>query len=403
LKKQLLCTSAIAFGVAAAPAAAQEWSVDVGGYYNFYTGFSDVDVATGAPNAAGDFGGLQINKDSEIYISPSIDLDNGMTFGVDFQLETADGADMDEVYMYAESDTFGRLEAGSHNSAGYLMSVGAPSAGGLPINSGSVSAFVPFGTSGGTIVNSFVSAGYSSYIEVGNGILGGNSDNPRITYFSPDFNGFTFGFSYAPGTTPGGDGQTALINSNADPMTDIVDIGLNYSQSFKNTDITLSARYGTADGNVNNTFGGTPIASVEDPEAYALGAQVGFGAITVGGSYQKNDNGLALNAGGPNPVNSVTDEEGFTLGATYDLTGPWTVGLEYLHGEGDHGDGNGEDELDIIKLAGSRNLGPGVTWGVSLTSTTVDAADTATGGLLGGVNGDDVEALTASTSLKFAF
>ena len=42
MKKQLLCTSAIALGIAAAPAAAQEWNLDWGGYMNQHVAFGDI-------------------------------------------------------------------------------------------------------------------------------------------------------------------------------------------------------------------------------------------------------------------------------------------------------------------------------------------------------------------------
>ncbi len=226
MKKQLLCTSAIALGVAAAPVMAQDWTVNVGGYYDTHIGitdnsgsaFSAGSVFDPAGANPGDFDGMEIVTDAEININPSIHLDNGLTFGANIQMETADGADMDEVYVTVSSDTFGTLDIGSENSAGYklMWRAGTPSVGGVPINSGSMSGFVPFATSSTNtsttsvaIVNSFVQAGISQATEVF-----GNSDIQRISYYTPDFNGLTVGVSYAPDAN-GSDGRSVLSNRSA--------------------------------------------------------------------------------------------------------------------------------------------------------------------------------------------
>jgi len=423
LKKQLLSTSAIALGVAmAAPASAQEWNVDVGGYFFGALGFSD--ISGSASNAGGqlagnDYEGLQYNKDAEISFVPSIALDNGLTFGANIQFETDDGSDMDEVYMFIEGDTLGTIEVGSENSAGAKLMVGSPSVGGLPVNSGSISGFVPFSPSApaaalsGTspaagsvsIVNSFVGAGYSRFTEVGGGLYG-NNDIARINYFTPSFNGLRLGVAFAPGTDSGSDGNSGLVDTNNSTLSDIFDLGLRYDQSFGATDISLSARWGTGEldeagingllavAGITAADGVTPVVVEDDAETWGVGAQVGFNAFTFGAAYYENENGL---------TGGAFDEEGYQFGVTYDLAGPWMIGLEYLNGEGSHGAGRGEDEMEVIKLAASRNLGPGVDWAVSLLYTEIDAADAATGGLLNGTAGTDIEATTISTSISLSF
>ncbi|MDT8329301.1 MAG: porin, partial [Roseovarius sp.] len=57
MKKQLLCTSAIALGCAiAAPASAQEWDMDWGGFANSHIGYADVQH-TGTNTDGTRFGG----------------------------------------------------------------------------------------------------------------------------------------------------------------------------------------------------------------------------------------------------------------------------------------------------------------------------------------------------------
>jgi hypothetical protein len=85
---------------------------------------------------------MNVVGNGEIIFTPSITLDNGMTFGINVQMEAQNGgggADgIDESYVFVSSDTLGRIEMGGENSAGYKLMVGAPSVGSFGINSGSV-------------------------------------------------------------------------------------------------------------------------------------------------------------------------------------------------------------------------------------------------------------------------
>ncbi len=346
MKKQLLCTSAIALGVAAAPASAQDWNLDWGGFFQQHVAFTDV----GGSNFAAQFGagsdldGIQMFTNAEIIFTPNVTLDNGMTFGINVQFEVLNDApsagapstDTDEAYMSISSDTFGRIDAGYENSAGYKMMVGAPQVGSMAINSPSASAFIPFVTGAGA-PGAFRQAGLSSYTEVA-----GNNDIARITYYTPSFSGFTAGISYAPGTTGNVSGGIANRAAGGTAVTDIFDIGVNYSQSFGTTDVTLAARWGTGDSNV---------AGVSDPETWGVGFQVGFSGFTFGASYAENDNGAAAGVG---------DQQGYSVGVAYDAAGPWTFGLEAYLGEVEAGANDGEYEY--YKLAANRDMGPGVSW-----------------------------------------
>jgi hypothetical protein len=280
-----------------------------------------------------------------------------MTFGVNVQMEADNSSnsatgrdnDIDETYMTISSDTMGKIILGNENSAGYLAmgSVYTPGVGSLGINSGSISGFMPLTGSAYT----FRSAAGSSLTEVGS-----NNDVPRITYYTPSFNGLTVGVSYAatvnavaPAAVAGGGnnaGNNFGVNRNVG-VTDVFDIGANYSQTFNGFDIGLSARYGTADSNVVGTG---------DPETWAVGAQFGYAGFTFGGSYAENNNG------GLRAFNS----EGWSLGATYDIQGPWSVGFDTYQGEynGVGAAGGAKSDYEAYQLVASRSLGSGVTWAV---------------------------------------
>ncbi|WP_297774598.1 porin [uncultured Roseovarius sp.] len=339
MKKQLLSTSAIALGVAmAAPASAQEWDMDWGGFANTHVGYSSVD-GTGVP-AGADFDGVNVFTNSEIIFSPSVTLDNGMTFGFNVQMEALNGGGgidgIDESYVTISSDTLGRIDLGSENSAGYRLMVAAPQVGSMAINSRSTSAFVPVTGSGG-----FRQAALSSYTEVA-----GNNDVQRITYFTPSFNGLTLGVSYAP-SSAGNAANNAPVNFNAAAnITDIFDLGVGYSQSFNGVDVNFGARWGTGNSNV---------AGRSDPETWGLGASFSVSGFTFGASYAENENGFA---GG------VGDQEGYSIGASYDIAGPWTVGLEGYVGEVTNAGAAPTSDYEAYKLGASRSLGAGVSWDV---------------------------------------
>ena len=271
MKKHLLSTSAIALGVAmASPAAAQQWD-GLGGYFNTHVGISDIDNDV---NPTADQDGVNVFTNAEIYFSPSITLDNGMTFGATVQLEALNSGNsqIDESFMTISSDMLGKIVLGSENSAGYGSMIAAPQVGSMPINSASVSAFVPFTGTGG-----FRRAMVSSYTEVA-----GNNDVQRISYYTPSFNGLTIGVSYAPSSAGNASNNAPVDFDAVGDTTDIFDIGLSYSQSFNGVDVNFGARYGTGETKV------TPTVTI-DPETWAVGGQVGASGFTFGVGYSENE------------------------------------------------------------------------------------------------------------------
>jgi len=402
LKKQLLCTSAIALGIAAAPAAAQEWNLDWGGYMNQHVAFGDISTnlanfGVGGQDWEGD--GLSLHQTSEIIFTPNVTLDNGLTFGINIQLEGENvGARIDETYMSISSDTFGRLDLGAENSAGYKSMVGAPSVTSMYINSPSTSAFIPFtgvdaglsaaaGVPVNAVVLPFRQAGISSYTEVG-----GNNDVSRITYYTPDFNGLTVGVSYAAQGAVNA-ASSYSVNKNA-VLSDIFDIGVNYSNSFGSTDITLAARWGTGETP-------SPFAGASDFETWGVGFQVGFSNITVGGSWTENDNDetlVGVNATGAATGIGLGDSEGWSFGVTYDAAGPWAFEALTYQSETDiiaGGVNSGfKTDREAYKIGASRTLGPGVDWDIYVVHETRDVNATV---------GTEVEGTLLGTAINLSF
>ena len=351
MKKQLLCTSAIALGVAAAaPASAQDWDLAWGGFMSQHAAFIDSDIKVGGVNLAGrDFSGLELHQTAEIIFTPSVTLDNGLTFGVNIQFEGQNGFSIDESYMSISSDSFGRLDIGAENSAGYKSMVGAPTVTSMWINSPSISSFIPVsGTSAATALPfAFRQSAISSYTEVG-----GNNDVRRISYYTPSFNGLTIGVSYArDGVTNAGNNFGAGLNTNAMALSNVWDIGVNYSQSFGNADINIGARYGEGD----------QPGALSNASVWGIGATVGFGGFTIGGSYSENDNGRVGGVGTAAAGFADSDSEGWSFGMTYDMAGPWAFEALTYQGETVVAAGTTSD-YTAYKIGASRDLGPGVDW-----------------------------------------
>ncbi|CAJ1458815.1 unnamed protein product [Effrenium voratum] len=368
----------------AAPASAQEWNLDWGGYYNSHVGYVTVDSNTAA-QAGADFDGVDVFTNAEIIFTPSVTLDNGLTFGINVQYEALNaggGADgIDESFLSISGDTLGRIDLGAENSAGYKMSIGAPQvSGGIGINSPSVSGFVPISTgAGGNLPFAFRDSGVSSFAEVL-----GNNDVQRITYYTPSFNGLTLGVSYA-ANAAGNAVNNFGVNRNAG-VTDVFDIGLAYSQSFNGVDVDFAARWGTAENN-------TGIVGTSDPEVWNIGLNVGFNGFVIGGGYGENDNG-GLRA---------WDSEGWSLGVTYDIAGPWSVGFDTYQGEySGIGAASGDTaEYEAYQLVGSRSLGAGVTWAV-YAAYVEGSVNADLGGTFGNAN-TEVEGTVIGTSINLSF
>ena len=399
MKKHLLSTSAIALGVAmASPAAAQQWDVTVGGFYKGYVGASDL---SGSGVAGTNRDGVDTFTDGEIQFKPSITLDNGLTIGAHIELETQNtGNQIDEQYLTIEGDMLGKIIIGNENSAGYLSMTGAPTVTSLWINSPSASAYLPR-----TGVNTFRQAGLSSFTEVA-----GNNDVQRITYFTPSFNGLTVGVSYAAGNFTNAANNYAPDRDAGGAVSDIFDIGVNYTQSFGGVDVTLAGRWGTGDRNGTaettvvsldpatvsidpdtgsisidpDTVSTDPATSGGDPTTWGIGGRLGTNGFVLGASYTENDSDIA---GG------VGDQKGWSLGATYDIAGPWSVEALTYQGEVDNGSGVSDSDYEAYRVGAARDLGPGVKWEIFYIHS-----DTKNG-----TNGNKIEGDMIGTGLSLSF
>jgi outer membrane protein OmpU len=343
MKKVLYGTTAlVAAGVLGAGSAAAEGiSLGLGGYMNTYFSVAGIDEAS---STTADYNPTGLFSDGEVHFKGEYKHDNGITFGVNVQLEafgTANTGDtIDEKYIEVKGD-FGRVVAGSENSAAYIMHYAAPTVG-LPINSGWVTVFIPqpagmIGTFRGTLG--------STYLDFGN-------DENVITYYTPRFSGFQLGVTYAPSVVANGDGKNFPVE--ADTETEYHNgfaVGMNFVEDFNGFGVAISGGYRRA-----TVDDARDAAGADDYQAISAGVNLSYAGFTIGGSYANELDGAAT-------AGNVAQTKGYSwdAGVSY-AAGPWAVGATYFHGENE---GllsvAGEDQLDAVEVGVSYQVGPGIS------------------------------------------
>ncbi len=384
MKKVLLGTSAIALASAFATSAhSAEWEVKVGGYMEQHVAFASSDGDNlGDP---GDVDGVDSKQDSEIFFKPSITLDNGIKIGADIQLEGFQNGDqIDESFMFIRG-SFGEVLLGSENSAGYKMSIVAPDVTYVNASSNSLASFIPY-SGGSQGANLFRATLGSTFIE-----NLANNDAQRITYFTPRFAGLQLGLSYA---RDGNQDSNTQINC-AGAACNFFDVGVNYVNSFGGFDVAVSGQYGIADTD------GAVAGDQNNAQVWSAGASFGFAGVTIGGSFNEQNNGGNL------------DGISYDAGVSYE-TGPWGFSFTYLHGENEDNEnfntglagGNTEEELDIFLVGARYNVAKGV--GVGLFGAYVVFEEefgdpNSCGAVVCNNGGDDVDGFVIGSSLKISF
>jgi len=337
MKKILLGSTAIVAAgmIASVPSAdaASKMKLGVGGYMEQWFGFTSGDDGVGQ-----DYSGFSTVSDGEIHFKGKTKLDNGISVGVNVQLEAQQGGDqIDEQYMTV-SGGFGQIIIGDENSAMYKMHY-APSDYGIGMNSGDNTVWnKPVSDAEGDSINMgshYRSPFGATYIEPD-----AVNDSAKISYFTPRVSGFQLGLSYAPDANQDSNG---LPNRDA-ANTDYIMVGANFKQKMGGMSVGISGGYGTV---TDAAAGGV------EPEATSFGIKLGMGGISAGVSYANfSDHGNK-------------DQEGINAGVAYS-SGPMGVSLAYYHGEKDGNNGSattldGQAERDVIHLSAKYAMGPGVT------------------------------------------
>jgi len=314
MKKILLCSAAVAgVAFAAAPALAQV-DVTVGGHTKNYLGYLSQDETVGNDEKSFD-----MLRESELHFNAEGTADNGLTYGfhVETEVDAGDSSTVEESYLYLAS-SMGRVNLGSEDGAAYLLQVAAPSADsnidGLrqyiqPVN-------YTIATAAGTAANGASQTAQSGAFE------GFDYDNDetgnaeKITYLSPNWNGFQFGLSYTPDVADA-NSATGLVGFNADnggAFEDAYEGAVRYEGTFNNIGFALGAGYTHVEN--DNAAAGS-----DDLNEWNVGADFDIGAFGVGAVYTEENRGL-----------DDGDSDTMVLGVDY-TTGPFQFGASYLNND----------------------------------------------------------------------
>lgn len=354
MKKVLMGTTAlVAAGMMAGAAQAQEEmmeepiSLSLGGYYRAAIGSVSGNDGPGQPEA--DRHTIGIAQDSEVTFSGSTTLDNGLTVGVNAQLEVVDGGRLgggprvilpgagantsgavDEVWLYFK-DEFGQLRLGSVESARQEMTNFAPNG---AYNFGVNTPFFTFAT------NSWL-ATYDDGL--------GNEDAAKLLYFSPSFNGFRLGLSWAPDDNDGGQQYANNASGNVGQFQNHIAIGAEFSQSFmEGSSVRIAGGYETYEAEAPAA---TPCVDSMtnncEPSSLHLGATVSFDQVSVGGGWLKVEQ------------SDNQDRMIYDLGIRWS-DGPMAGGLQWGHSSTGNAGNMPDTELNRYAVNGTYVLGPGI-------------------------------------------
>lgn len=342
MKKHLLATSAlVAAGVLAVNGAAAQSTpiqLKVGGYMEQWVGYANVDSKYIGKDNISD---VDVQQDGEIHFTGSTTLDNGLTFGVNVQLEAATEADqIDEAYLFVRGQ-FGEILLGSENGAAYAMHYGLGSMG--------------TGLDSGDLSNWIVGTDFALHTTYN--FARRDNDSNKIRWISPRISGVQVGLSWAPEATQ--DEKTFPEEVSGIPGSDnnlsrneegVAAAAINYNNQFGEFSVraSLSGQYFT-DPNQQKLASIPASAQVTVDEPYTVGGglYIGFGNFEVGGSYVFENQvsvTMASRQVGGGSVEYTDGPMGVSLGVTYGKAR--TLGRD--------------DTQWGVELGGKYILGPGV-------------------------------------------
>jgi len=358
----LAAVSLLAFSAGDASAQAKRLKLAISGDMSSYMGVQDNDDLPGAVGVATDLDSFNQWNESEVHFRGATKLDNGLSISVRIELETdastanAGAGPIDESYL-SLSGGFGNLRLGTTKAASFSLKHRAPVTGAITHDSPSTRRHV--------VARGTALALNATHI--------GGGDVMRIVYFTPRFNGFGIGASYAHNTV-NADGITDDNVSGASPS--VADIALTFERKLGDVDVRADIATFRLSG---NAAGQGAVATPPDSTSIRGGINLGMAGWTIGAGYldRSTESGVGFTSTGERTV--------WDIGAMY-RTGPWAVSLSYVHGETpDTIALAGDSEQDIVMLGGTYAMGPGISLGATIfqgeTSDELNTAATQNKGL----------------------
>lgn len=412
-KKVLLGTTAlVSAGLVAQNAqAADPIELSVGGYHNWAFFVTDNDDGAGTDDLPAEpgfqLGDHDLKFDGEVQLRGSTVLDNGLEVGVRIEIEgETNGDQFDENYAWIEG-SFGTFRFGNDDPAAAQMATAAPylnyvfGANSPSVYTNGLSQFFARGDVDGSIHDSMMdvtttgvpvdrtghivtdptgpeidpvareivthedvtetvtvegtarsrfAAGAAATFTTFSSQTG---DDATLLYFTPVFNGFQFGVSYAPNNSEARPGDVYLLpNEAATDHGEVYSVGGRYDGSVGDLGVTVAAGWYSAENKVDSNDG----LALDTASAWNAGLVLYWDNWSLGGSYNQIDN-----------LRNVrdTDQATYDIGLAYSSDGAWSAGIYWLNSEIDYAAGTlvpvaVTDEMDSYRFMVSYDLGPGV-------------------------------------------
>jgi outer membrane protein OmpU len=374
LKKQLLTTTALVVAgalVASGSAFAKKkkatkpvWTL--GGGWEMQLGIVDDNS-----KEVGDKGGVDVRNSAEIHFGVNHKLDNGIKIKGKVEMEGNTSTDQVDEAFFSISGSFGEIRVGSEDPVTDLM---------VASYAGSLATDVGNSTHIGvaqwhTTPTGFIKA-------TGPEVDAGSGDAEKIAYFTPRIEGFQVAVGYMPNAQEDESGATPL---NTAARHDGYAIAANYNTKIDKISIGVAAGYVT----MKHVAGfNTPEKTQNDPAGVTAGIKVSSGGLKLAVGY-----GNKYNERGATTDNSA---EVLSYGAQYKW-GAHGVSIAYVDGETiGLNETAGEDKTELLNLAYSRTLGPGVAWRTNLAWADYEGEDTT-------ITTDDADSFSVVTGLKLSF
>jgi hypothetical protein len=333
-------TAFTAVGLLAADAAADGVKLEIEGHFKSAVGVAlsdDYSASSGADD--GDLRDYVIKQDVEIHFQGEAELENGLTVGVEIELDGQTSDDqIASVYAYLEG-SFGEFRFGDTEEAYAQFCYQVPSASTL------------FGADSPDF--NFSNAGIAGYAATNGTCYGVDDNSTKLVFFSPAFAGFQLAASFTPDNTE--DTRNTLAGAGTrfkdDPgqNSENLSIAASFMQDIDEVRLVLGGGATFSfdkEDNPNHT---------DNARGYNAYVQAAFFGFTIGAASELRQN-LA---------DDGQDQWVYGAGATYAWSG-WAVGLGWTRGDyeavtGANSVGPFNADHDIFSATISYELGPGIS------------------------------------------
>jgi hypothetical protein len=333
MKNKLLLTTALIGSVALAGAAQSE--IKIGGSQEITFGASSVDSSTAANNGKASARGL--GNETNLNISGSKDLDNGISIVSKYNLEFDTAAKKEVSVQFNMGDAFFVI---ANDMTQGLNSISAPRVGDHPNTIATRGAAVSY-------TDGYIENNFDDHVALGFKVAGGNV----VALYAPN----------------------AQLNGNDDGAVSGLETGSGYTISYKGSPVEgLTIGLATAEKQAANT------TSTKDIEADKVMVSYAMGAVTAGVEYSDKD------------TNTTSGNlKSMSYGVTFNAADNLSIGLGYVVTEDDDaGNTNPDEKISLITLG--YNLG-----GLGIELSYADTSDA------GNTAGADTQVFQARTVVAF--